>query len=50
MVRAALVVTIPVAIALYLVRSIEVALGLVAFGVVLVLVWWVMSSLEGRKD
>ena len=50
MVRAALVVTIPVAIALYLVRSIEVALGLVAFGVVLVLVWWVRSNPEGRKD
>jgi len=43
-----LVVMIPIAIALYLLKSIE-ALVLVAFGVVPVLLWWVLSNLEGKK-
>lgn len=47
-VRAAVIVAIPVGIALYLVKSI-LALVLVALGVLPVLIWWVMPSPEGKK-
>ena len=43
------VVTIPIAIALYLLKSIE-AVMLAAFGVVPVLLWWVLSNLEGKEE
>jgi len=42
------VVMVPIAIALYLLKSLEAAV-LVAFGVVPILLWWVMSILEGKK-
>jgi len=47
-VRATVIVTIPVGIALYLVKSI-LALVLVALGVLPVLIWWAMSILEAKK-
>jgi len=43
------VVMIPIAIALYLLKSIE-AVMLAAFGVVPVLLWWVLSNLEGKEE
>ena len=43
------VVMIPIAIALYLLKSIE-AVVLAAFGVVPVVLWWVLSNLEGQKN
>jgi len=43
------VVMIPIAIALYLLKSID-AVMLAAFGVAPVLLWWVMSSLEGKTS
>ena len=43
------VVMIPIAIALYLLKSIE-AVVLAAFGVVPVVLRWVLSNLEGQKN
>ena len=43
------VVMMPIAMALYLLESIE-AVVLAAFGVVPVVLWWVLSNLEGKEE